>query len=63
MGLGKTIQTIALLAGLHAEAYCPRPSLIVVPLSTVKNWEREFAAWAPQLNVVTLTGNQEARKV
>jgi SNF2 family DNA or RNA helicase len=36
MGLGKTVQTIALLAALHNEAYVPRPSLIVVPLSTLK---------------------------
>jgi len=37
------------------------PHLIVVPLSTVTNWEREFALWAPHLNVVTLVGNAAAR--
>ena len=41
----------------------PRPHLIVVPLSTLPNWEREFAAWAPHLNVVMLYGNQAARDV
>ena len=37
------------------------PHLVVVPLSTVTNWEREFALWAPHLNVVTLVGNAAAR--
>ena len=37
------------------------PHLIVVPLSTVTNWEREFALWAAHLNVVTLVGNAAAR--
>ena len=39
-----------------------RPFLVVVPLSTIRNWEREFEAWAPHLNVVTMMGNAEARK-
>ena len=34
------------------------PHLIVVPLSTAANWLREFQAWAPQLNVVALSGNR-----
>ena len=37
------------------------PHLIVVPLSTLPNWEREFTAWAPHLNIVVLHGNQAAR--
>lgn len=45
------------------EQQIPRPHLVVVPLSTLPNWEREFATWAPQLNVVMLHGNQEARAV
>ncbi|KAK9827617.1 hypothetical protein WJX81_006723 [Elliptochloris bilobata] len=62
MGLGKTIQTIALLAALHAEGVA-KPHLIVVPLSTAPNWQREFQAWAPQLNVVAFSGNRAARDV
>ena len=45
------------------EQKLPRPHLVVVPLSTLPNWEREFALWAPQLNVVQLYGNQSARDV
>lgn len=43
------------------EASSVRPFLVVVPLSTLQNWEREFAAWAPHLNEVTFIGNQAAR--
>ncbi|KAA8518154.1 hypothetical protein F0562_015628 [Nyssa sinensis] len=50
MGLGKTIQSIAFLASLLEESLYPH--LVVAPLSTLRNWEREFATWAPQMNVV-----------
>nr|GMD48623.1 CHD3-type chromatin-remodeling factor PICKLE-like [Ipomoea batatas] len=52
MGLGKTIQSIAFLASLFEENVSPH--LVVAPLSTLRNWEREFALWAPQMNVVNL---------
>ena len=55
-------QTIAFLAALHHCEMVRRPFLIVVPLSTLRNWEREFATWAPHFNVVTMLGNAEARK-
>lgn len=47
---GKTIQSIAFLASLYEENISPH--LVVAPLSTLRNWEREFATWAPQMNVV-----------
>ena len=34
----------------------PRPHLVVVPLSTLPNWQREFERFAPQLNVVAMVG-------
>jgi chromodomain-helicase-DNA-binding protein 1 len=40
----------------------PHPHLIVVPLSTLPNWERELSKWAPQMYVVCLKGNQGSRK-
>uniref|UniRef100_A0A1D1YBA8 CHD3-type chromatin-remodeling factor PICKLE n=1 Tax=Anthurium amnicola TaxID=1678845 RepID=A0A1D1YBA8_9ARAE len=61
MGLGKTIQSIAFLASLLEEN--PSPHLIVAPLSTLRNWEREFATWAPQMNVVMYFGSAQARAV
>ncbi|CAL5435070.1 unnamed protein product [Camellia sinensis] len=59
MGLGKTIQSIAFLASL-AEDNLRRPHLVVAPLSTLRNWEREFATWAPQMNVMYV-GSSQAR--
>ncbi|XP_030476827.2 CHD3-type chromatin-remodeling factor PICKLE isoform X2 [Syzygium oleosum] len=59
MGLGKTIQSIAFLASLFEENLYP--FLVVAPLSTLRNWEREFATWAPQLNVVMYVGSAQAR--
>ncbi|XP_019087304.1 PREDICTED: CHD3-type chromatin-remodeling factor CHR7-like [Camelina sativa] len=61
MGLGKTIQGIAFLATLFEENQAPH--LVVAPLSTLRNWEREFTTWTPQLNVVMYTGTSEARRV
>ncbi|CAA7041549.1 unnamed protein product [Microthlaspi erraticum] len=61
MGLGKTIQSIAFLASLLEENLAP--FLVVAPLSTLANWEREFATWAPHMNVVMYGGNSQARSV
>lgn len=51
MSAGKTIQSIAFLASLFEENLYPH--LVVAPLSTLRNWEREFATWAPHMNVVS----------
>ncbi|KAL2318030.1 hypothetical protein Fmac_031906 [Flemingia macrophylla] len=59
MGLGKTIQSIAFLASLFGENVSPH--LVIAPLSTLRNWEREFATWAPQMNVVMYLGSAKAR--
>ncbi|XP_071719549.1 CHD3-type chromatin-remodeling factor PICKLE-like [Rutidosis leptorrhynchoides] len=61
MGLGKTIQSIAFLASLYEENVSPH--LVVVLLSTLRNWEREFATWAPHMNVVMYVGTLAARNV
>ncbi|XP_016537603.2 CHD3-type chromatin-remodeling factor PICKLE-like isoform X3 [Capsicum annuum] len=61
MGLGKTIQSIAFLASLFEENVSPH--LVVAPLSTLRNWEREFATWAPQMNVVMYVGGAQARAI
>ncbi|WVY90000.1 hypothetical protein V8G54_035514 [Vigna mungo] len=59
MGLGKTIQSIAFLASLFESKVSPH--LVIAPLSTLRNWEREFATWAPQMNVVMYFGSANAR--
>lgn len=62
MGLGKTVQTISFLGYLWKELKIPYPSLVVVPLSTVSNWERECKKWMPDMNVIVYTGNNESRE-
>lgn len=43
MGLGKTIQVIAFLAYLKERNLSKNTHLIVVPSSTMDNWEDEMA--------------------
>ena len=47
MGLGKTIQTIALLASIYPEQ--KQPTLIVMPKTLLFNWENELKRFAPKL--------------
>ena len=60
MGLGKTIQAVAFLTALWDDCVY-LPHLVVVPLSTMQNWQREFETWAPQLRVVAVHGTKAAR--
>ena len=65
MGLGKTIQSAGLLASLIYERAEKdwRPALVVAPLSTLQNWERELEKWCSDLHCVVLTGSASARDV
>jgi SNF2 family DNA or RNA helicase len=60
MGLGKTLQVIALLAQEGAEAR--RPNLVVVPLTLVENWVREFAKFAPEVVVYRHVGRSRTMR-
>lgn len=62
MGLGKTIQMVAFVTTLYHQLKA-FPCLIVVPNSTLTNWVREFAKWAPDLRVVPYYGAQVSRSV
>jgi len=63
MGLGKTIQTIALLAHLACAKGNWGPHLIVVPSSVMLNWEMEFKKWCPGFKILTYYGSQKERKL
>lgn len=52
MGLGKTLQSIAYILSEPSD----QPHLIVAPSSVLYNWKNEFAKFAPDLDVVVLTG-------
>ncbi|KAK4523390.1 hypothetical protein GAYE_PCTG52G1285 [Galdieria yellowstonensis] len=62
MGLGKTIQTIACLCYLMEKKNINGPFLIVVPLSTMSNWIREFDQWAPHIVKVIYRGDPTTRR-
>lgn len=63
MGLGKTIQTICFLNYLFKSQSLYGPFLCVVPLSTMTAWQREFAIWAPEMNVITYLGDVQSREI
>nr|OQO25792.1 hypothetical protein B0A51_06964 [Rachicladosporium sp. CCFEE 5018] len=60
MGLGKTCQVIAFLAYLQSQNV-DGTHLVIVPGSTLENWLREFARFAPELVVRTYYGSQVER--
>jgi len=60
-GLGKTLQTIAFLGHLKVRCDTTGPHLIVVPKSTLNNWDREVAKWVPGFNTIVLQGAKEDR--
>ncbi|XP_017837932.2 SWI/SNF-related matrix-associated actin-dependent regulator of chromatin subfamily A containing DEAD/H box 1 homolog isoform X1 [Drosophila busckii] len=62
MGLGKTIQVIAFLAYLKENGLSKAAHLIVVPSSTLDNWEAEIAKWCPSLVVEKYHGSQDERR-
>jgi SNF2-related domain/Chromo (CHRromatin Organisation MOdifier) domain len=45
MGLGKTVQIVCFIEHLFRVEKIHRPYLVVVPLSTVEHWRREFEGW------------------
>ncbi len=61
MGLGKTIQSITFLQEVFN--YGIRgPFLIIVPLSTIGNWNREFETWT-DFNVIVYHGSSTSRQL
>jgi non-specific serine/threonine protein kinase len=61
MGLGKTAQLLALLARERVEDEAPGPTLVVCPLSVMRNWETEAERFTPHLRVVVHHGRDRPR--
>ncbi|CAL4160999.1 unnamed protein product, partial [Meganyctiphanes norvegica] len=61
MGLGKTLQTISLLGYMKHYRNIPGPHIIIVPKSTLRNWENECEKWCPSLRHICLIGDKETR--
>lgn len=61
MGLGKTIQSLAFLDGAYRVGI-KGPHLVIAPLSTIPNWQREFELWS-DMNVIVYHGSQTSRNM
>lgn len=61
MGLGKTIQSITFLEEI-LRVGIKGPFLIIAPLSTIANWEREFRTWT-YVNVIVYHGSMVSRQM
>ncbi|KAM7497109.1 hypothetical protein LguiA_021523 [Lonicera macranthoides] len=63
MGLGKTVQSVSMLGFLQNAQQIHGPFLVVVPLSTLSNWAKEFRKWLPDMNVIIYVGARASREV
>ena len=61
MGLGKTIQTISLFSYIMEVKHNDGPFLVVVPLTTISNWDMEFEQWAPDMKKMIYKGSPSVR--
>lgn len=62
MGLGKTLQTISLLGFCLEYLKIRGPHIILVPKSTLANWEKEVNKWCPSLRSLIFQGDKESRQ-
>lgn len=61
MGLGKTIQSLTFVNSVY-EYGIRGPFLVIAPLSTIPNWQREFEGWT-DLNVIVYHGSATSRQM
>ena len=57
------MQTVSFLSYLFHQHAQYGPFLVIVPLSTITAWQMQFAAWAPDLNVICYIGSSRSREV
>lgn len=57
MGIGKTLQTIAVIDSFNFD----KPVLVVCPKNIIYNWEAEVSKWAPWLTKSVIIGNKKER--
>jgi len=62
-GLGKTVQSIAMLSYLSGQKGIWGPFLIVAPNSTLHQWQQEVSKFCPQLRVLPYWGAAKERAI
>ena len=62
MGLGKTIQILAVLESYIEENENPKPSMAVCPSSLSLNWKNEIKKFSTNINPLIIHGSAEERK-
>ncbi|OHT14491.1 Type III restriction enzyme, res subunit family protein [Tritrichomonas foetus] len=62
MGLGKTVMCIALLNEIVTKLGIRGPFLVIAPLSTLPNWEREISNWT-NLDCILFHGSPASKEV
>ena len=61
MGLGKTVQSVTFLNEISSYGI-NGPFLVLVPLSTIANWLREFETWT-NFNAIVYHGSSQSRQL
>lgn len=59
MGLGKTVQVLSFLGSLHFSVMY-KPSIIICPVTLLRQWKREAKAWYPNFHVEILHDSAHA---
>jgi SWI/SNF-related matrix-associated actin-dependent regulator of chromatin subfamily A member 5 len=62
MGLGKTLQTIALFCHLKETYGITGPNLVICPLSVLYSWCNEVEKWAPSLKLLRFHSSCETER-
>lgn len=61
MGLGKTIQSLTFVHSVY-EYGIRGPFLVIAPLSTIPNWQREFEGWT-DMNIIVYHGSVTSKQM
>ncbi|CAG8482778.1 12829_t:CDS:10 [Funneliformis caledonium] len=62
-GLGKTVQSISLMAHLAETHNIWGPFLVIAPASTLHNWQKEISEFLPSFKTLPYWGNPKDRNV